>query len=174
MCGAAAVATVLNHLAMHPNQVQVAEGTETTKQLGTPWKGLVKYVSAKRLRCTITKETPATAIQGLVRERKYVLLDWGDWPGHWVLVAGWEGAQEVIVLMDPCRRANPFVGMKWPDFQKFWGNMPSAVPRIAIEIRQPKRNTRSAKGFEGRTNFSLQTWDYVHGSKNRSLAAKDP
>lgn len=165
MCGAAAVATVLNHLVIHVNQSQVCDGTDTTRQLGTPWKGIVKYVCKHRLRCTPTIESPDSGVLGLVRSRKYALLEWGDWPGHWVLVAGWEAPSGVLVLMDPCRRDFPFTGMLWNDFSAYWNGMKTANPRLVLSVQRPVDNAKSKKGLEERSDFRLVPWALVHKDK---------
>jgi ABC-type bacteriocin/lantibiotic exporter with double-glycine peptidase domain len=167
MCGAAAVTAALNHMAIHVNQSQVADGTETTKQHGASYKGILRYVCGKRIRCTATKDTPTAAIQTLVRQRKYVLLAWGDWAGHWVLAVGWEGPQEVIVLLDPSKTDQPFVGMRWKDFCQHWDTMPCDVPRVMLELRKSTYVSKSTRGLENRTDFHLRTWATVYGSRNR-------
>jgi ABC-type bacteriocin/lantibiotic exporter with double-glycine peptidase domain len=172
MCGAAALTAVLNHIPIHVNQSQVASGTDTAKPMGTPWKGILKYAGGKRLRATATKETPDIAIKGLVRERRYVLIDWGDKPGHWVLACGWEGTTGVIVFMDPCRRPSPFFGMKWDDFCTFWNQQNRKITRIAIALHPVLRNTRSAKGLEDRTWFAMESWTNTHVPRSNPHAPK--
>ena len=172
MCGAAALTAALNHMTIHVNQFQVASGTQTAKPMGTPWKGILKYASGKRIRCSATKETPDIAIKGLVRERKYALLDWGDQPGHWLLACGWEGTQEVIVFMDPCRRPSPFFGMKWGDFCTFWNQQNRKITRIAISLHTKMANPKSTKGLEDRKRFDLESWTLTHVPRNNPHAPK--
>lgn len=164
MCGPAALATIVGYFRDPVTAATVADRTKTSRQLGAPWQEMMKYVGSNKLRVTITNETPAHIIKGGVREKHAMLLDWADWPGHWVLVCGWDAVLDTLVLMDPCKKPSPFVGMRWKDFCTHW-DPPNA--QLMLEIYPPANNTRSFKGMEGLSVTCIRTWEYVHNSSKR-------
>ena len=144
-CGAAVLTSILNHNAIHVNQFQVTEGTGTDRVMGTGWKGILKYAGLKRMRATITSETPYLAVLAGIRARRYALLDWGDSPGHWVLAVGHEPKMGALAFMDPVRAGNPFFGMTLDNFKAMWEGQKHRLPPAYDTDRQGQPGAQDRK-----------------------------
>lgn len=119
-CGAAAVATVIRHLGMDANEGQCAQALKTTPVEGTTIENMVRYFRQRELNARGYKNTPLDVIIDRCRTGKITLVDWNDYGGHWVVVAGYEPHMGAIVLADPARPRSCFGAYSLETFRKHW------------------------------------------------------
>ncbi len=63
LCGVAAVCTIMGHLGKPVSIATATDALNTSRQQGVCWKEIQRFICSKRVRCSATKETPATAVR---------------------------------------------------------------------------------------------------------------
>lgn len=119
-CGAAAVATAVRFLGKEANEGQCAQALKTDPVVGTTPENMLRYLRTRGFKARAFTDTPFDTIVGRCRMGDVTLVDWADWGGHWVIVAGIEPRMQVIVLADPARPRSCFAAHTFARFQKHW------------------------------------------------------
>jgi hypothetical protein len=148
-CGAAAVASVLRFLGEETHEMQCAQSMGTNKIIGTDAGQMVLYFRHRGYLATATSETPVGLIIERVRKGKITLVDWNDYGGHWVVVAGYDPVHDAIVLADPARPRSKFAAHSRKRFWEHWhcpafgqaapSGKPGRYTRLAVTVDVPVR-----------------------------------
>lgn len=119
-CGAAAVASVLQWFGEHADEVMCAQAMGTNKVVGTTPEDMVRYLKHRGLKAWAHTDTPIDYILGRARAGQVTLVDWNDYGGHWVVVAGYDPLSDAIVLADPARPRSHFACHTLDRFKEHW------------------------------------------------------
>lgn len=119
-CGAAAVATVVRHLGLEASEGACAQALKTTPVEGTTAENMLRYFRSRELNARAYTKVPLEVIIDRCRVGDITLVDWNDYGGHWVVVAGVEPRMGAIVLADPARPRCCFGAYSFETFRKHW------------------------------------------------------
>lgn len=119
-CGPAAVATVLRYLGESATEGACAQSLKTNRVIGTTPENVLRYIRRRGLRAVAYQDTPVSLLISRVQTGKITLVDWADYGGHWVVVAGYEPYMKVIVLADPARPRSCFAAHSIERFEEHW------------------------------------------------------
>ena len=119
-CGPAAVATALRYLGLEANELQCAQAMKTNRAIGTTPENIIIYCRTRGLKCTASTDTPLDVVLNRARQGQVTLVDWNDYGGHWVILAGYEPRMGALVLADPARPRSCFAAHSIERFEKHW------------------------------------------------------
>lgn len=152
-CGAAAVASVLRYLGEESYEMQAAQSMGTNRVVGTDASDMVRYFRHRGFLATATAHTPVQVIIDRVRQGKITLVDWNDYGGHWVVVAGYDPVHDAIVLADPARPRSKFAAHTRKQFWKHWhcpafgaktkDGQPGRYQQLAVTVNIPGKGKAS-------------------------------
>lgn len=119
-CGAAAVATAMQFLGKEANELQCAQALKTNSAVGTTPENIIIYCRHRGLKARAYTGVPLDVVLNRCRTGKITLVDWNDYGGHWVIVAGYEPHMKAIILADPARPRSCFAVHSLEHFQDNW------------------------------------------------------
>lgn len=119
-CGAAAVATAMHYLGVDANEMQCAQALKTTRAIGTTPENIVIYCRDRGFKARARTGTPLDVVLARCQAGQITLVDWNDYGGHWVIVAGYEPHMGAIVLADPARPRSCFAVHSLKHFERNW------------------------------------------------------
>jgi ABC-type bacteriocin/lantibiotic exporter with double-glycine peptidase domain len=166
-CAAAAVATCLRYVGQVANEYQCAEALGTNRVVGATAPDILKYLSGRELYATAWKNYPVRRMIERIVLGKLVMVDWGDWGGHWTVVAGYDPSSNAIVFADPARPRGRFSAFTLDHFTRCWvrpesENTAHQARQLVIDIDRPSIG-KSRAGVEPehkhRTDFRIQDWN---------------
>ncbi len=159
-CGAAAAVSVLRYLGFQANEPQAIESMGTNAAIGTKAEDMVAYFRKRGLCARAYTETPFDVLVERVTSGRVTLVDWNDWGGHWVVVAGWEPHMQAIVLADPARPRSHFAAHSKRQFMEHWHCPPfepgARLRQLALQVDIGKLGRPSKTGKPPRVESYMQ------------------
>ncbi len=172
-CCAAAVATCLRYVGQVANEYQCAEALGVNRVVGATAPDILKYLSRRELFATAWKNYPVRRLVERATLGKLVLLDWGDWGGHWVVLAGYDPTSNALIFADPAQARGRFSAFTLEHFTRSWvhpDNPVNQVRQLAIDIDRPsigKSRAGVEPEYKARTDFRIHDWDRPAYAKRR-------
>lgn len=126
-CGPAAVISLLRHYGKDGDEMKIASEMGTQSTCGTTPEQMTQWLNSNGFEAAWHENGSLDTLLSRLHRNIPVLVEWSDWGGHWVLVAGYDTRNtddlmdDVIIFADPYDRHddNPD-GFTWFNAQRFY------------------------------------------------------
>ena len=126
-CGPSAVLSLLNYLGKTGDEMTIAKEMGTSTSIGTNPEQMTTWLNSHGFIASWHEEGTLEMIRANLKNKIPTLVEWSDWGGHWVLVAGYDTRNteilddDVIIFADPYDRHDDFKdGLTWFNAQRFY------------------------------------------------------